>query len=121
MLALTDDSSVGAAHGAGMGKRARESAAYRAALEEQQPYEQFARLVIHRRMQLGLTQQELAKRMGTSLSVVSRLESGQHRFSFATMRKLAKALDTHLVYGFQDEPPDPKSRRTPKRELVVAA
>jgi hypothetical protein len=28
------------------------------------------------------------------------------------MRKLAKALDTHLVYGFQDEAPDSKSRRT---------
>lgn len=66
-------------------------------------------------MQLGLTQEELAKRMGTS-----RLESGQHRFSFATMRKLAKALDTHLVYGFQDEAPDSKSHRTPKRELVVS-
>jgi ribosome-binding protein aMBF1 (putative translation factor) len=47
------------------GKRhARKSAAYRKALEEQLPYEQFARLVIRKRMQLGLTQQELAKRMG---------------------------------------------------------
>lgn len=119
-MVLTGDSPVGTAHGAGMEKRARESAEYRAALEEQQPYEQFARLVIRKRMRLGLTQQELAKRMGTSHSDVSRLESGQHRFSFATMRKLAKALDTHLVYGFQDEAPDSKSRRTPKRELVVS-
>jgi transcriptional regulator with XRE-family HTH domain len=103
-----------------MEKRARKSAAYKAALEEQQPYEQFARLVIRKRMQLGLTQEELATRMGTSHSVVSRLESGQHRFSFATMRRLAKALDTHLVYGFQDEAPDPKSGRAPKRDVVVA-
>jgi ribosome-binding protein aMBF1 (putative translation factor) len=103
-----------------MEKRARKSAAYKAALEEQRPYEQFARLVIRKRMQLGLTQQELAKKMGTSHSVVSRLESGQHRFSFATMRKLARALDTHLVCGFQDEAPDSRSRRTPKRELVVS-
>jgi ribosome-binding protein aMBF1 (putative translation factor) len=111
---------VGATHSEGMEKRARKSAAYRDALEEQQPYEKFARLVIHKRMQLGLTQEELARRMGTSHSVISRLESGQHRFSFATMRKLAKALNTHLVYGFQDEAPDAKSRRTPKRELVVS-
>ena len=114
------NSPIGATHSESMEKRARKSAAYRAALEEQQPYEQFARLVIHKRMQLGLTQEELAKRMGTSHSVISRLESGQHRFSFTTMRKLAKALDTHLVYGFQDEAPDPKSRRTPKRELVIS-
>jgi ribosome-binding protein aMBF1 (putative translation factor) len=120
-MARKNDSPIGSTHADGMGKRARKSAAYKAALEEQKPYEDFARLVIHKRMQLGLTQEELAQRMGTSHSVVSRLESGQHRFSFATMRKLAKALDTHLVYGFQDEAPSSESRRTPKRELVVSA
>ena len=120
-MARKDDSPVGSSHAKGMGKRARKSAVYKAALEEQKPYEDFARLVIQKRMQLDLTQEELAKRMGTSHSVVSRLESGQHRFSFATMRKLAQALDTHLVYGFQDEAPDSQSRRTPKRELVVSA
>lgn len=119
-MARKNDSPIGSTHSESMEKRARKNPAYKAALEEQQPYEQFARLVIRKRMQLGLTQQELAERMGTSHSVVSRLESGQHRFSFATMRKLAKALDTHLVYGFQDEAPNSKSRRTPKRELVVS-
>jgi ribosome-binding protein aMBF1 (putative translation factor) len=104
-----------------MQKRARKSAAYRAALEEQRPFEEFARLVIHKRMQLGLTQEELAQRMGTSHSVISRLESGQHSCSLATMRKLAQALESHLVYGFQDEAPDAKSSRRPKRELVVSA
>lgn len=94
---LTDDSPVGTAHGAGMEKRARESPAYKAALEVQQPYEQLARLVIRKRMQLGLTQQELAERMGTSRSVVSQLEEGRHRFNFATMSRFAKTLDTHLV------------------------
>lgn len=120
-MARKNGSPIGEAHAEGMERRARKSVAYRAALEEQQPYEQFARLVIRKRMQLGLTQEELAKRMGTSHSVISRVESGQHRFSFTTMRKLAKALNTHLVYGFQDEAPDPRSRRTPKRELVVSA
>lgn len=119
-MARKNNSPIGTSHSEGMEQRARKSAAYKAALEEQKPYEEFARLVIQKRMQLGLTQEELAKRMETSHSVVSRLESGQHRFSFATMRKLAKALDTHLVYGFQDEAPSSKSRRTPKRDLVVA-
>lgn len=119
-MAPKSHSPIGVSHAEGTEKRARKSAVCWATLEEQQPYEQFARLVIRKRMQLGLTQEELAKRMGTSHSVISRLESGRHRFSFATMRKLAKALDTHLVYGFQDEAPDSKSRRTPKRELVVS-
>lgn len=120
-MARKNNSPIGSSHAEGMEKRARKSAAYKAALEEQKPYEDFARLVIQKRMQLGFTQEELARRMGTSHSVVSRLESGQHRFSFATMRKLAKALDTHLVCGFQDEAPGSKSRGTPKRELVVSA
>lgn len=120
-MARRNYSPIGTAHSENMERRALKSPAYKAALEEQEPYEQFARLVIRKRMQLGLTQQELAERMGTSHSVVSRLESGQHRFNFATMRRLAKALDTHLVYGFQDEAPGSKARRTPKRELVVAA
>ena len=37
------------------------------------------------------------------------------------MPKLARALGTHLVYGFQDEAPNAKFRRTPKRELVISA
>jgi ribosome-binding protein aMBF1 (putative translation factor) len=120
-MARKKNSPIGSSHAEGMEERARKSAAYRAALEEQRPYEDFARLVIQKRMQLDLTQEELAKRMGTSHSVISRLESGQHQISFATMRKLAKALDTHLVYGFQDEAPSSTSLRTPKRDLVVTA
>lgn len=76
-MALKGDSPIGTAHSSGMEKRARESAAYKAALEEQQPSERLARLAIRKRMRLGLTQQELAERMGTSHFVVSRLESGQ--------------------------------------------
>jgi ribosome-binding protein aMBF1 (putative translation factor) len=124
-MAPKTSSPLGSAHSEGMRKRAQKSAAYKAALEKQKPFEEFARLVIGKRMQLGLTQQELAERMGTSHSVISRMESGQHRVSFATMTKVAKALDTRLVYGFEDEvakkTTKKKVRRAPKRDLVVAA
>ncbi len=119
-MASKNHSPIGTSHAAGIKKRAAKSAAYRAALEELRPYEEFARLVIRKRMQLGLTQEQLAERMGTSHSVVSRVESGQHRFSFKTMQKLAKALDTQLVYGFQGEALVSKSARAPKPELVSA-
>ncbi len=42
--------------------------------------------------------------MGTSHSVISRIESGQHPTSVTTLRRLAAAFDTHLVVGFHDEP-----------------
>jgi transcriptional regulator with XRE-family HTH domain len=39
-----------------------------------------------------LTQQELAERVGTSQSVISRIESGQHPTSVTMLRRLAEAL-----------------------------
>lgn len=58
-------------------------------------------MVILRRAQLGLTQQELAKRMCSTKSVISRIESGQHRTNTDTLRRLAEALDGHAVIGFE--------------------
>ncbi|RMH80602.1 MAG: XRE family transcriptional regulator [Actinomyces sp.] len=66
-------------------------------------------MVILRRAELGLTQQELAERMGTTKSVISRIESGQHRTSTETLRRLAEALDGHAVVGF-DFNPDHRSK-----------
>jgi transcriptional regulator with XRE-family HTH domain len=66
-----------------------------------------------RRGELGLTQEQLAKRMGTSHSAISRIESGQHRTSVATLERLAQALDVRFVIGFESGP-----REAPVRELV---
>jgi transcriptional regulator with XRE-family HTH domain len=87
-----------------MRRRAR-NPEYRAELERLAPYEALARIVIRRRGQLGLSQAQLAKRMGTSHSAISRIESGQHPTTVQTLRRLADALDTHLVVGFADEIP----------------
>jgi ribosome-binding protein aMBF1 (putative translation factor) len=97
-------SPIGSTHRAGSSRRARRSAAYREELRRLAPYEGVARIVIARRQALGLTQQELAERVGTSHSVISRIESGQHPTSVTTLRRLAAAFETHLVVGFNDEP-----------------
>jgi ribosome-binding protein aMBF1 (putative translation factor) len=96
-------SPVGSTHRAGSRRRARRSAVYREELRRIAPYEGIARIVIARRQALGLTQQELAERVGTSHSVISRIESGQHPTSVTTLRRLADAFGTHLVVGFEDE------------------
>jgi transcriptional regulator with XRE-family HTH domain len=54
-----------------------------------------------RRIELDLSQQELADRMGTTVAVISRLERGSQNFSVDTLQRLAKALDTRLVYSFE--------------------
>ena len=66
-----------------------------------------------RRAALGLTQEQLSERMGTSHSAISRIESGQHRASVATLERLARALEVRFVMGFETGP-----CKAPIRELV---
>lgn len=54
-----------------------------------------------RRFELGLTQQEVATAAGTSHSAISRLESGTHTPSLATLQKIAAVLDEELILCFQ--------------------
>jgi len=81
--------------------RAKRSAAYRAEEARLAPFKQVARMVIGRRIDLGMTQEQLAERMETSASTISRIESGQHVTSFTTLERLAAALEVKLVVGFE--------------------
>jgi ribosome-binding protein aMBF1 (putative translation factor) len=69
--------------------------------ERDRPRRELARLVMIRRVELDISQEELAERMGTSVAVISRLERGHQNFSVTTLQRLAKALDTKLVYTFE--------------------
>ncbi len=57
--------------------------------------------LLQARKQAGLTQEEVAARMGTTKSAVSRLEaslrSDSHSPSFATLRKYAHACGKRLI------------------------
>lgn len=96
-------------------RRARASAAYRAEQARLAPFEELARLVIKHRAALRLSQEELADRMGTSHSAISRLESGRHKTSVETLQRVAEALGLRLILGFESGP-----REAPRRELVSA-
>jgi transcriptional regulator with XRE-family HTH domain len=50
----------------------------------------------------GLSQRELAERLGTTQSAVARLEAGNVSPSLPTLDKLADALGVELVVGFVD-------------------
>jgi ribosome-binding protein aMBF1 (putative translation factor) len=69
--------------------------------ERNRPRRELARMLMIRRIELDLSQRELADRMGTSVAVISRLERGRQNFSPATLKRLAEALDTRLVYTFE--------------------
>jgi ribosome-binding protein aMBF1 (putative translation factor) len=69
--------------------------------ERNRPRRELSRMLMIRRIELDLSQQELANRMGTTVAVISRLERGSQNFSTATLQRLARALDTRLVYAFE--------------------
>lgn len=52
--------------------------------------------LIKRRLEKGLTQKELAKRVGTKQSAIARLESGTYNPSLDFLKKVTHALDARL-------------------------
>ena len=56
--------------------------------------------MIKARMRKSVTQEELAIKIGTKQSVISRLETGRGNPSVAFLKKLAEALNTRLEIRF---------------------
>jgi transcriptional regulator with XRE-family HTH domain len=63
-------------------------------------------LIYDLRTAAGLSQGKLAERMGTTQSVISRLEEGGGaRNRIDTLARVATALDRHLIVSFLQEVP----------------
>jgi ribosome-binding protein aMBF1 (putative translation factor) len=60
-----------------------------------------AAALIKARADAGLTQEEIARRMGTTQSAIARLEGGKSRPSTTTLAKFAKATGTRLRVSFE--------------------
>jgi ribosome-binding protein aMBF1 (putative translation factor) len=56
---------------------------------------------IKARLDAGLTQEQVAERMGTTQSAIARLEGGKARPSTATLAKFAQATGTRLRVSFE--------------------
>jgi transcriptional regulator with XRE-family HTH domain len=59
----------------------------------------FRELVYRLRTEAGLTQAELARRMGTTQSAIARMEHGGTRPTLETLERLAGAIGQDLVVG----------------------
>ena len=57
--------------------------------------------LIAARTSAGLTQAEVAQRMGTTQTVIARLEGGRTRPSTRTLERFAKATGTRLKISFE--------------------
>ena len=65
-----------------------------------QPEFELINTLIEARKSRNLTQSQLAKKMGTSQSVISRLEIGRGNPTLEFLKKIAHSLDSHLEIRF---------------------
>ncbi len=68
--------------------------------ERLQPEYAVISAMIEARIKKGITQEELAKKLGTKQSVISRLESGRANPSILFLKKLASALNLSFQIKF---------------------
>jgi transcriptional regulator with XRE-family HTH domain len=59
-----------------------------------------------KRLELGLSQTEVAARMGTSQSAVARLESGEADLRLSTLERYAAAIGQRLDWKLSLMPPE---------------
>lgn len=71
----------------------------RAAYADEARISAFRELVYRLRTEAGLTQADLAGRMGTTQSAIARMEGGGTRPTLETLEKLAVAIGGELVVG----------------------
>lgn len=70
-------------------------------LEEARADDEVARKIYELRKKAGLTQAQLAKMIGTTASVISRLEDADYEgHSLAMLRRIAAALDKRVEIRF---------------------
>ena len=79
-------------------RRTYEQAAYERA---RLAYE-LGRQVRELRESVGISQRELADRMGTTQSVIARLEAGGSKPSLSTLERVAEAVDKQVEVRFRD-------------------
>ena len=68
--------------------------------EKPDPWVETVQALIELRKKEALTQRELAKKLGTTQSAISRLESGSYNPSFKFLSRLAQALGKQLKIEF---------------------
>lgn len=87
--------------------KARKNPGYQEAYDALEDEFSLIAAMIRARLDAGLTQEQLAKRMNTTQAVVARLEGGGRQPSTRTLRRFAQATGHTLKISFE-----PTSRRT---------
>lgn len=89
----------------------REDPAFMAEYEAMEEEFALAAALIRARSAADMTQEQVARAMGTTQAVVARLESGKVMPSTRTLERYAKATGTRLRISFVPEKPAPAAER----------
>jgi DNA-binding XRE family transcriptional regulator len=90
-------------------RRSREYGAAReeyAAIRSLREKNWIAAHIRERRYELDLTQQEVARRAGTSHSFISKLEGGEHIPTIPVLKRILAVLDEQLLIGVEHATPE---------------
>ncbi len=82
-------------------KRALKDPEVKAEYDRLEPEYALIRAVLDKRLKKKMSQAQLAKKVGTRQSAISRLESGRGNPSFNFLNRVARALDSTLRISFQ--------------------
>jgi len=69
--------------------------------DDLEPEFRLSQMIIAKRIEKGMSQADLAKKIGTKQPAVARLESGTYNPSVTLLKKTAKALDSSLRIYFE--------------------
>jgi len=67
------------------------------AFDELKPHYSIVEMVIKKRLEMGLSQEMLAKKIGTKQSAIARLESGKVNPTLSFLNNVAEALNGKLT------------------------
>ncbi|MGQ0677596.1 MAG: helix-turn-helix domain-containing protein [Rhodospirillales bacterium] len=75
--------------------------------------------VRERRVQLGLSQKNLAKSVGVSFQQIQKNERGTNRIGASRMFELSKVLNVPVSFFFDDLPPQPPIKSALPRKIAA--
>jgi ribosome-binding protein aMBF1 (putative translation factor) len=82
-------------------KKLLKDKATKKAYDELGPEFELVTMIIKKRLQEGLTQTQLANKIGTKQPVISRLEQGSYNPTIKFLRRIAKALDAKVTVSLR--------------------
>ena len=82
-------------------KESLKDEAFRKAWKKAEPEYLLAKTLIQKRLEKKLSQRQLAKKIGTSQAVISKIETMDANPTFGQLNKLARALNSKFVFTFK--------------------